>query len=749
MKYIREFKWIASTLDDKLHHSEDLFYDCEEVRSIFGNLAPYAVPQVTSKLLLEKIGFKTQVTLDDALAIFSSWRMSKPSLVTSTAQMSKFYAFISDKIENLQITKDFVSSPFIFIPFDNSSRCNDGVPGILLSSKDVYWHDPTGCTDKMKEMSRLCTSVREIGCLPCKALTTVYPGLHDFFVKTCGVPTVPPFGSYLPILLQLSTVSLPSQSAYLVFRVFLKWSDDLNAGLVKTEELVDLKENLLKLENTILPTLGDKWVSLHPSYGLLCWSDDEKLKQQFKHYDGVEFLNFGELNNQEKEVLSGKVAKFLQKLGVHPLSQVVSREAIFYGTTDNKEKASLINWLFPFAQRYLYKQYPDVFECACLLQGNIFYVSHTTDYHTMFLEFSRLFFNGSAELHLANFLHMITTMADTGSTIEQTEFFVVNSQKVPKLPAEEPVWFSSSLSTADSGEALQPISTSPMNITQNVQTGPRRKPGISPNWPPTDWKTAPDFNYSINNNLRTRSLSLAPHDGLKNELCKSLENAIPMEDLLVPIEIEGDFLIEEDLLTKSTIVSRESALVKGKAVVAENFDSTDWQVHSDLDLENKLPYLLPTLADSSASPEKKRLSWHSPDENPARRTGRLGEFLSYKYFTEKLGSANVKWVNEETETGLPYDLIIGETEESQEYIEVKTTKFANKNWFEISTREWQFASLKGDTFSIAHVVLLSQKKATINILKNPLKLCQQKALHLTVLMSKQLRNSSTPLNGPQ
>ena len=41
--------------------------------------------------------------------------------------------------------------------------------------------------------------------------------------------------------------------------------------------------------------------------------------------------------------------------------QVVSREAIFYGATDNKEKASLINWLFPFVQRYLYKLYPDVY----------------------------------------------------------------------------------------------------------------------------------------------------------------------------------------------------------------------------------------------------------------------------------------------------------------------------------------------------------------------------------------------------
>lgn len=775
MKCIREFKWIASTLDDKLYHSEDLFYDCEEVSSILGNLAPYAVPRVTSKLLLEKVGFKSRVSLDDALTVFSSWRMSKPSLVTSTAQISKFYTFISDKITqgNFQITKDLVSSPFIFIPSDISSKCNDVVPGILLSSEDVYWHDPTGCVDKTVEMARLCASIQETGCLHCKALATVYPSLRDFFVKACGVPTVPPFGSYLSILLQLSTVSLPSQSSHLVFRVFLKWSDDFNSGLVNTEEFVELKDNLLKLENTILPILGDRWVSLHPSYGLICWSDDDKLKQQFKHCDGVEFLNFNELGNQEKEVLSEKVANFLQKLGVPPLSQVVSREAIFYGATDNKEKASLINWLFPFVQRYLYKFYPEVyinlkklgfekltqlqvvvvdklfykytlkghdstskkrFEAACLLQGNIFYVTQTSDHHTMFLEFSRFFFNGSTELHLANFLHMITVMAESGSSMVQTEFFIVNSQKVPNLPAVEPVWSLSSLSAgSNSAEAPPPINCSPMNNnTQNAQSCPRRKPGISPHWPPTDWKSAPDFNYAMNNYLLTKPLS---------SLGTSLENATPMEDIPVVTEIEGDFVLEEDILPKDTSVSQDSVLINGKAHVADYLDSTEWQISSNLDQGNRAFSSLPAQADSSISIETDRLLWHTPDENLSRRVGRLGELLSYKYFTEKFGSANVKWVNKETETGLPYDLVIGETEENREYIEVKATKSARKDWFQISTKEWQFASLKGDAFSVAHVVLLSQNKAKITVFKNPLKLCQQNVMQLAVLMTKQPKNS--------
>lgn len=54
--------------------------------------------------------------------------------------------------------------------------------------------------------------------------------------------------------------------------------------------------------------------------------------------------------------------------------------------------------------------------------------------------------------------------------------------------------------------------------------------------------------------------------------------------------------------------------------------------------------------------EKDRLYFPTPNESQARLTGRLGEELAWKYFTEKFGEEAVKWVNEETETGLPYDM---------------------------------------------------------------------------------------------
>ena len=91
---------------------------------------------------------------------------------------------------------------------------------------------------------------------------------------------------------------------------------------MKDDKIYDLKENLCKLENTVLPTLQDKWVSLHPSFGLICWSDDEELKQHFKNSDGVDFLQFGELSNEEKDMLSGRVAILMKSIGIPALSEV-------------------------------------------------------------------------------------------------------------------------------------------------------------------------------------------------------------------------------------------------------------------------------------------------------------------------------------------------------------------------------------------------------------------------------------------
>nr|DAD23986.1 TPA_asm: hypothetical protein HUJ06_025449 [Nelumbo nucifera] len=764
-------RWVVSSIDKKLNYPKDLFYDCEAVRSILGDFAPYAVPKVRNRRFLSHIGFKTQVTLDDALTIIHVWRGSGTPFKASIAQMSKFYSFIWSGSNTAKAKiSELSSGPFVFVPLTYSYRHDDVISGVFLSPEEVYWNDVTGSVDQVKELILQCGSINESNYPLIKTLSHIYPGLHDFFVHECGVREIPSFCSYLQILLHLSRIAVPCQAANAVFKILIKWTDDLKLGLVDSEDIIFLKECLHSLEYTVLPTLQDTWVSLHSSFGVVCWSDDEKLRKQFKDSENLVFLYFGELENDEKEMVLAKLAVLMKTIGIPSLSEVINREAIFYGMEDCTSKASLVNWVLPYAQRYIYKLHPDKyfefkhsnfeilsnlrvvvveklfyrntikgcdsvskkrFECSCLLQGNILYLTEVSDSHSIFMELSRLFFNGVSELHFANFLHMITTMAESGSSEDQTEFFILNSQKVPKLPEEETIW-SLTLSQEDNGPS-QPICASALSNMENLLKS-KRKPGIIPNWPPADWKTAPDFSISRTNHLRTKPV--ASH-------CSSTEGkaegATYEADHGVPVGISSDWIIQDDSsVTTIELPFQDSGILEDhplsvgcNSLVSGGIDPTPKVLNKPVD-----PV---TVCEGSdillLSNERDQLSIGTPNEKQAVITGRVGELLAFNYLAKKVGKEGVKWVNEEKETGLPYDIVIGNDEE-KEYIEVKATRSSNKDWFTISTREWQFAVDRGEGFSIVHVVLGAPKNARITVFKNPVRLCQQGALQLAILMTR-------------
>jgi hypothetical protein len=77
-----------------------------------------------------------------------------------------------------------------------------------MSSKDLYWHDPTGCS----EMADGFVSVKRT-MLPRRMLSMAYPTLQEFFTEICDVPKIPSTSHYVEILLQLSSVALPSHVA--------------------------------------------------------------------------------------------------------------------------------------------------------------------------------------------------------------------------------------------------------------------------------------------------------------------------------------------------------------------------------------------------------------------------------------------------------------------------------------------------------------------------------------------------------
>lgn len=90
------------------------------------------------------------------------------------------------------------------------------------------------------------------------------------------------------------------------------------------EDVVHFKEKLSEVDYTVLPTESDKWISLHSSFGLVCWCDCEKLKKRFKKKDNIQFIYFGENTDEEKELLHTKVSVLMQSLGIPSISEVTN-----------------------------------------------------------------------------------------------------------------------------------------------------------------------------------------------------------------------------------------------------------------------------------------------------------------------------------------------------------------------------------------------------------------------------------------
>ncbi|XP_051130076.1 protein NO VEIN [Andrographis paniculata] len=745
---LQDLPWLASNLDDKLHHPKDLFHDCMEVRSVLGAGAPYSIPKVKSERLLADIGLKTQVTLEDALDVLRLWR-NKSFFKASISQMSNFYAFLWKGMSHSKqkVVEELQSGPSIFVPNTVHSFNEDSITGVLLSPHEVYWHDPIDSVDLLRITQPECTP--SVTCNPySKMLYKLYPNLHEFFVTECRVDESPPFNSYFKILLQLSGMALPHQAAKKVFEVFSLLNDGLKSGSLNFEDLQHLKESLLSKEYTVLPTKQDRWVSLHESFGLICWCDDENLGKEFRHLGGIDFLYFGESTDGQTQMLRTKVSTFLQRLGIPALSEIVTREAIHYGPADCSFISALLNWSLAYAQRYFYNTQPGKYiqlkhsgfqiirnlklvvvenlfyrniikkyaikskkrhECSCLLQDNILYCSRESDTHSIFLELSCLLSDGKSDLQFANFLHMITTMAESGATEEQTEFFILNSQKVPRLPAGESCW------------SLQSVSENSVHAGVEEQDSAfKRKSSKRSTWPPAGWRTAPGFE-SVTKKPRSST-------GLQIKVESSPEPNLerPQSPSTCLNTDDGTVEVYPTALSPEVAMLDQETIEPQPNIPPEIFNSGSSSVPTDpVGSDSKTP------SPSRGSEKDQRLA------QQAQVTGRVGELVAYEYFLGNEEQRSVKWVNETSETGLPYDIILGEDEETQEYIEVKSTISARKNWFLISLREWQFAVEKGESFSVAHVVLSDNNMAKVTIYKNLARLCQLGNLRLAVVVPKQ------------
>ncbi|XP_057847024.2 protein NO VEIN isoform X2 [Cryptomeria japonica] len=781
---IRGYRWIKSKLDDKLYFPTNLFFECDDVKSILGSHVPYASPQVHNKKLVADIGLKTQVSVKDALNLLFEWSKSGRIFKASTYQMRRLYSFLWTRMDTCgeEVAAHFGVNSSIFVPLVDELNMDDVAEGIFLSLDQVYWRDQTGSLDLLKKRASASDKIPFTDKMCLGALCQIYPNLQYFFVNKLSVQESPDFDGYVRILQNLSRVVRPSEAYKEVIQVLYKWAEDIESERVDSKEISRWKGCLHDLDCSVLPTIQDKWVSLHQQGGLVCWCDDVELGKQFRSCHGIYFLHLnteGKFNKiRGKDGIPSKVLTLMRTMGIPSLSEVVVREAIYYGHQDSKQIISLINWILPYAQRYLHRMHPEVYwavkdnifssesnrlllllveklfyrhtlhgcdsvsnkryECSCLLEGNTLYVSREAEYSAIYLELSRLFFKGCVNLQLANFLHLITIMAKSGSTEEQTESSIMDAQEIPKLPQEEALWFCEHGYHSDKNVLLTSA-----NIPENYLTSKKsQKLCVDASWPPTTWFGAPSSQDEV--------LPHVSHSEINQDVGRS-NHSIDLKNVSSSKSAyESDQSIDTFKASTITVTPHNSK-------IGSDTDITMIKREGESSIAGKDDlFLEPSLAglgnadiglhsqNMSASEEtnvrtscifsnRNKLFWGGTDDDQRQLTGRLGEYVVYKYLTEKYGLMSVNWVNEKEETGSPFDMILSKADGKKEFIEVKATRSENKDWFEITTRELEFASKNSECFTIIRVFLTLSQSVKFVLLANPIKLCQQKFIKLVIL----------------
>ena len=128
--------------------------------------------------------------------------------------------------------------------------------------------------------------------------------------------------------------------------------------------------------------------------------------------------------------------------------------------------------------------------------------------------------------------------------------------------------------------------------------------------------------------------------------------------------------------------------------------------------------------------------WEDVDRDDPRAVGRWGEALVYHHLVRTRPGWTITWLNEIEESAGFYDIRMdsppdGPGPRRAVFVEVKTTRFADKNAFEVSPWEWDFACRPGVDFRIYRVYAAGDHaRVRVTVVKNPAKRVREHAVSL-------------------
>jgi len=128
--------------------------------------------------------------------------------------------------------------------------------------------------------------------------------------------------------------------------------------------------------------------------------------------------------------------------------------------------------------------------------------------------------------------------------------------------------------------------------------------------------------------------------------------------------------------------------------------------------------------------------WRDLDVSDQRAVGRWGEALVYQYMLQRYPGWRVTWLNEQQETSSFHDIKlespVGHGPAAVTvFAEVKTTRWPDRNAFELSPWEWDFAQRPGVSYHIYRVYSAGDPRAVrITVVRDPARLVREHAISM-------------------
>ncbi|CAF3474088.1 unnamed protein product [Rotaria sp. Silwood1] len=124
-------------------------------------------------------------------------------------------------------------------------------------------------------------------------------------------------------------------------------------------------------------------------------------------------------------------------------------------------------------------------------------------------------------------------------------------------------------------------------------------------------------------------------------------------------------------------------------------------------------------------------------------TGRQGEEFVFRYLKWKYPHEEIKWINQQGESGGPYDIhmIIKTENHREEFIEVKTTRSYDQNTFPVSIGEVEYLLQHPSNYYIYRVYYADKiDSSTITVINRIKRNLQQKQLKLSMSFESKLND---------